>query len=158
MFHRIADGARRVLFLAQREARGLGSEMMGSEHILLGLIAEGEGVAAKALDSFHISLAAARAKVDEVTAAHGAQKTDLSRLPQGTDVPLTAGAKRLLERSGFEAFQRGHNYLDTEHLLFAILANDDDVATRVLVELGVDVTVAWERVMELLAVGSDTAP
>lgn len=95
MFHRIADGARRVLFLAQREARGLGSEMMGSEHILLGLIAEGEGVAAKALDSFHISLAAARAKVDEVTAAHGAQKTDLSRLPQGTDVPLTAGAKRL---------------------------------------------------------------
>ena len=157
MFQRIAEGARQVLVLAQGEARRFGSQMVGSEHILLGLLAQGEGVAAEALDSLHISLAAARIKVEELTATHGVDKIELRRLPQGSDVPLTAGAKRLLERSGFEAFQRGHNYLDTEHLLFAVLA-DDDVATRVLVELGVDVTVAWERVMELLGVGSDAPP
>ncbi len=159
MFHRIADGARQALFLAYQEARGLGSEVVGSEHILLGLVAEGEGVAAKALESIHVSLTAARIKVSEVTADHDADWTDLRRLPQATDLPVTAGAMRLLEHAEFEAFQRGHNYLATEHLLFAVLAGDEeDVATRVLVQLGVDLAVAWERVMELLAVGSDAAP
>ena len=156
VFQRVTDGVRRVLILAEGEARRLGSDRVSTEHVLIGLLLEGQGVAAKALESLGASLAAVRTKVDQLTGSP-AGNAELARLPHGAGLPFTAGATRLLERAGFEAFQRAHNHLDTEHLLFAVLADDDDVAIHALVGVGVDVTAASERVMEFLGVGADAA-
>jgi Clp amino terminal domain, pathogenicity island component len=128
MFERFTDRARRVVVLAQEEARLLNHNYIGTEHILLGLIHEGEGVAAKALESLGISLEAVRAEVEEIigqgqTAAIG-------------QVPFTPRAKKVLELSLREALQLGHNYIGTEHILLGLIREGQGVAAQVLVKLG----------------------
>ena len=109
MFERFTDRARRVVVLAQEEARMLNHNYIGTEHILLGLIHEGEGVAAKGLESLGISLEAVRSQVEEII-GQGQQA------PSG-HIPFTPRAKKVLELSLREALQLGHNYIGTEHIL-----------------------------------------
>ena len=117
MFERFTDRARRVVVLAQEEARLLNHNYIGTEHILLGLIHEGEGVAAKALESLGISLEAVRSQVEEIIGQGGSS-------PSG-HIPFTPRAKKVLELSLREALQLGHNYIGTEHILLALLELED---------------------------------
>ena len=119
MFERFTDRARRVVVLAQEEARMLNHNYIGTEHILLGLIHEGEGVAAKALESLGISLEAVRQKVEEII-GHGQQS------PSG-HIPFTPRAKKVLELSLREALQINHSYIGTEHILLGLIREDDGV-------------------------------
>ena len=130
MFERFTDRARRVVVLAQEEARMLDHNHIGTEHILLGLIREGGGVAAKALESLGISLEAVRQQVGEI-AGQGQQA------PSG-HIPFTPRAKKVLELSLREALQLGHNYIGTEHILLGLIREGDGVAAQVLVKLGAD--------------------
>ncbi len=132
MFERFTDRARRVVVLAQEEARLLNHNYIGTEHILLGLIHEGEGVAAKALESLGISLEAVRAQVEEII-GHGGQA------PSG-HIPFTPRAKKVLELSLREALQLGHNYIGTEHILLGLIREGEGVAAQVLVKLGADLS------------------
>jgi ATP-dependent Clp protease ATP-binding subunit ClpA len=141
MFQRFTDRARRVVHLAQEEARRLNHNYIGTEHILLGLIHEGEGVAAKALESLGISLEAVRAQVEEII---GQGQT----APAGP-IPFTPRAKKVLELSLREA-QLGHNYIGTEHILLGLLREGEGVAAQVLVKLGADLSRVRERVLLLL--------
>ena len=141
MFERFTDRARRVVVLAQEEARMLSHNYIGTEHILLGLIHEGEGVAAKALESLGISLEAVRAQVEEII-GQGQQA------PSG-HIPFTPRAKKVLELSLREALQLGHNYIGTEHILLALLELDGD--TGVLAGLGVDKAATESNIAEALA-------
>ena len=127
MFERFTDRARRVVVLAQEEARMLSHNYIGTEHILLGLIHEGEGVAAKALESLDISLEAVRAQVEEII-GQGQQA------PSG-HIPFTPRAKKVLELSLREALQLGHNYIGTEHILLGLIREGEGVAAQVLVKL-----------------------
>ena len=129
MFERFTDRARRVVVLAQEEARMLNHNYIGTEHILLGLISEGEGVAAKALESLGIALEGVRQQVEEII-GQGQQAP-------GGHIPFTPRAKKVLELSLREALQLGHNYIGTEHILLAVLAGDGP-ATAVLNGAGVD--------------------
>ena len=113
MFERFTDRARRVVVLAQEEARLLNHSYIGTEHILLGLIHEGEGVAAKALESLGISLEAVRSQVEEIIGQGGSS-------PSG-HIPFTPRAKKVLELSLREALQLGHNYIGTEHILLGLI-------------------------------------
>jgi hypothetical protein len=142
MFERFTDRARRVLVLAQEEARLLNHNFIGTEHILLGLIHEGEGVAAKALESLGISLEAVREKVEETIGPAGT----MSDQP-----PFTPRAKKVLELSLREALQLGHNYLGTEHMLLAIVREGGGVAAQVLVSLGADLSRVRQQVVQLLS-------
>ena len=128
MFERFTDRARRVVVLAQEEARMLSHNYIGTEHILLGLIHEGEGVAAKALESLDISLEAVRAQVEEII-GQGQQA------PSG-HIPFTPRAKKVLELSLREALQLGHSYIGTEHILLALLEHEN--GEGVLSGLGID--------------------
>ncbi len=128
MFERFTDRARRVLVLAQEEARLLNHSFIGTEHILLGLIHEGEGVAAKALESLGISLEAVREKVEETIGMAGTA-------PSGSP-PFTPRAKKVLELSLREALQLGHSYIGTEHMLLGLVREGEGVAATVLVSLG----------------------
>ena len=128
MFERFTDRARRVLVLAQEEARLLNHNFIGTEHILLGLIHEGEGVAAKALESLGISLEAVREKVEETIGPAGSSTTG--------SPPFTPRAKKVLELSLREALQLGHNYIGTEHMLLGLVREGEGVAAQVLVSLG----------------------
>ena len=128
MFERFTDRARRVVVLAQEEARMLNHNYIGTEHILLGLIHEGEGVAAKALESLGISLEAVRQQVEEII-GQGQQA------PSG-HIPFTPRAKKVLELSLREALQLGHNYIGTEHILLGLIREGEGVAAQVLVKLG----------------------
>lgn len=130
MFERFTDRARRVVVLAQEEARMLNHNYIGTEHILLGLIHEGEGVAAKALESLGISLDAVREQVQEII-GQGQQA------PSG-HIPFTPRAKKVLELSLREALQLGHNYIGTEHILLGLIREGEGVAAQVLVKLGAD--------------------
>ena len=130
MFERFTDRARRVVVLAQEEARMLNHNYIGTEHILLGLIHEGEGVAAKALESLGISLEAVRHKVEEII-GHGQQA------PSG-HIPFTPRAKKVLELSLREALQINHSYIGTEHILLGLIREGEGVAAQVLVKLGAD--------------------
>ena len=141
MFERFTDRARRVVVLAQEEARMLNHNYIGTEHILLGLIHEGEGVAAKALESLGIALEGVRAQVEEII-GQGQQS------PSG-HIPFTPRAKKVLELSLREALQLGHNYIGTEHILLALLELDGD--TGVLAGLGVDKAAAEANIAEALA-------
>src|SRR6266705_5568715 len=132
MFERFTDRARRVVVLAQEEARLLNHNYIGTEHILLGLIHEGEGVAAKALESLGISLEAVRAQVEEII---GEGQT----APTG-HIPFTPRAKKVLELSLREALQLGHNYIGTEHILLGLIREGEGVAAQVLAGLGADPT------------------
>jgi prophage maintenance system killer protein len=142
MFTRFTDRARRVVVLAQDEARELGHGFAGTEHLLLGLLAEGEGIAALALESLGISLAEARDRVEEI-AGRGQDA------PAG-HIPFTPPAKQVLERALREALQLGHTYIGTEHLLLSLLAEGDDITAQVLAGRGADYALVQERVVALL--------
>ena len=143
MFERFTDRARRVVVLAQEEARLLNHNYIGTEHILLGLIHEGEGVAAKALESLGISLEAVRAQVEEII-GHG------GTAPSG-HIPFTPRAKKVLELSLREALQLGHNYIGTEHILLGLIREGEGVAAQVLVKLGADLSRVRQQVIQLLS-------
>ncbi|MGH9070870.1 MAG: ATP-dependent Clp protease ATP-binding subunit [Acidimicrobiales bacterium] len=143
MFERFTDRARRVLVLAQEEARLLNHNFIGTEHILLGLIHEGEGVAAKALESLGISLEAVREKVEETIGP-------AASAPAGSP-PFTPRAKKVLELSLREALQLGHNYIGTEHMLLGLVREGDGVAAQVLVHLGADLARVRSQVINLLS-------
>ena len=143
MFERFTDRARRVVVLAQEEARLLNHNYIGTEHILLGLIHEGEGVAAKALESLGISLEAVRAQVEEIIGHGGAA-------PSG-HIPFTPRAKKVLELSLREALQLGHNYIGTEHILLGLIREGEGVAAQVLVKLGADLSRVRQQVIQLLS-------
>src|ERR1700683_4758736 len=142
MFERFTDRARRVVVLAQEEARMLNHNYIGTEHILLGLIHEGEGVAAKALESLGISLDAVRQQVEEII-GQGQQA------PSG-HIPFTPRAKKVLELSLREALQLGHNYIGTEHILLGLIREGEGVAAQVLVKLGADLNRVRQQVIQLL--------
>jgi ATP-dependent Clp protease ATP-binding subunit ClpA len=142
MFERFTDRARRVVVLAQEEARMLNHNYIGTEHILLGLIHEGEGVAAKALESLGISLEAVRQQVEEII-GQGQQA------PSG-HIPFTPRAKKVLELSLREALQLGHNYIGTEHILLGLIREGEGVAAQVLVRLGADLDRVRQQVVELV--------
>ncbi len=144
MFERFTDRARRVVVLAQDEARMLDHNYVGTEHILLGLLHEGEGVAAKALESLGISLDAVREQVEQII-GRGQQQA-----PSG-HIPFTPRAKKVLELSLREALQLGHTYIGTEHILLGLIHEGEGVAAQVLIGLGVDLNRARQQVTQLLA-------
>ena len=143
MFERFTDRARRVIVLAQEEAKALNHNYIGTEHILLGLVREGEGVAAKALESLDISLDAVRAQVQDII-GQGQQKPT-------AHIPFTPRAKKVLELSLREALQLGHNYIGTEHILLGLIREGEGVAAQVLVKLGADLNRVRQQVNQLLS-------
>lgn len=159
MFEKFTDKARRVVVLAQEEAKLLNHNYIGTEHILLGLIHEGEGVAAKALESLNISLEQVREQVQEII-GQGQQA------PSG-HIPFTPRAKKVLELSLREALQLGHSYIGTEHLLLGLIREGEGVAAQVLTKLGADTNKVRQQVIQLLSgyqgnetvsVGADNPP
>ena len=143
MFERFTDRARRVVVLAQDEARALNHNYMGTEHLLLGLIHEGEGVAAKALESMDVTLDKARAQVVEIIG-------EGQSAPSG-HIPFTPRAKKVLELSLREALQLSHNYIGTEHILLGLLREGEGVAVQALGNLDVDLAALRQAVMQLLS-------
>src|SRR5205085_823256 len=143
MFERFTDRARRVIVLAQEEAGLLNHNYIGTEHILLGLVREREGIAAKALELLGVSLDEVRAQVEEII-GHG------ESAPTG-QIPFTPRAKKVLELSLREALQLGHNYIGTEHILLGLLREGEGVAAQVLVRLGADLARIREMVTQLLS-------
>ena len=131
------------MVLAQEEARLLNHSYIGTEHILLGLIHEGEGVAAKALESLGISLEAVRSQVQDIIGQGGSS-------PSG-HIPFTPRAKKVLELSLREALQLGHNYIGTEHILLGLIREGEGVAAQVLVKLGADLSRVRQQVIQLLS-------
>jgi ATP-dependent Clp protease ATP-binding subunit ClpC len=142
MFERFTDRARRVIVLAQDEAKLLNHNFIGTEHILLGLIHEGEGVAAKALESLGIALEAVRAQVEEII-GQGQQ------VPTG-HIPFTPRAKKVLELSLREALQMNHSYIGTEHILLGLIREGEGVAAQVLIKLGADLSRVRSTVLQLI--------
>jgi len=142
MFERFTDRARRVVVLAQEEARMLSHNYVSTDHILLGLVHEGHGVAAKALESLGISPDTVRQQVQEIT-GHG------QHAPSG-HIPFTPQAKKVLELSLSESKALGHNYIGTEHILLGLIREGDGVAAHVLVGLGADLDRVTQVVLPLL--------
>ena len=144
MFERFTDRARRAVVQAQEEARTLNHDFIGTEHILLGLVGEGQGVAAKALESLGISMEAVRQRVEDI-------------VPPGQvevrtgHIPFTPRAKKVLELSLSESKLLGHRYIGTEHILLGLLREGEGVAAQVLAALGADLDGVRERVIQLLA-------
>jgi ATP-dependent Clp protease ATP-binding subunit ClpA len=149
MFERFTDRARRVVVLAQEEARDLGHNHIGTEHVLLGLIQEGEGVGAKALEALGISLRGARARVEEIVGKGGQATIE-------GNIPFTPRAKRVLELSLRESLQLGHNYIGTEHVLLGLAREGQGVAAQVLVRLGISLDDLRTTVIGLLTGGAVT--
>jgi ATP-dependent Clp protease ATP-binding subunit ClpC len=143
MFERFTDRARRVVVLAQEEARLLGHGYIGTEHILLGLLGEDEGVGAQALVQSGVSLAAAR---DKVVAVIG----EGPGTPP-SHIPFTPRAKKVLELALREAIALGHNYIGTEHQLLGLVREEDGVAAQVLISLGVTLDGLRSRILDLLS-------
>jgi ATP-dependent Clp protease ATP-binding subunit ClpC len=144
MFERFTDRARRVVVWAQEEARTLNHDFIGTEHILLGLVGEGQGVAAKALESLGISLETVRQRVERAVPPGQHSR------PSG-HIPFTPRAKKVLELSLSEAKLLGHRYVGTEHILLGLLREGEGVAAQVLAALGADLDGVRERVIQLLA-------
>jgi ATP-dependent Clp protease ATP-binding subunit ClpC len=142
MFERFTDRARRVVVLAQKEARDLGHNYIGTEHILLALIDEDEGVAAKALKAQGIGQDAARQRVEEIIGRGQGASTG--------HIPFTPRAKKVLELSLREALQFGHHYIGTEHILLGVLSEGAGVGAQVLVGFGADLERTREQVIQLL--------
>ena len=141
MFERFTDKARRVVVLAQEEARRLGHTSIGTEHILLGLLREDDGSAAQALDSLGVGLEAAWDRVE----------ADAGRGPgQSGHIPFTPEAKRTLELSLREALQLGENYIDTEHILLGLVRDPSSPGARTLAELGGTPEAVRQRVLEVV--------
>jgi ATP-dependent Clp protease ATP-binding subunit ClpA len=145
MFERFTDRARRVVVLAQEEARMLDHNYIGTEHLLLGLIHEAGGVAAKALESLGVSLEAVRYEVTEIIGHGEAARTG--------HIPFTPRAKKVLELSLREALQLGHNYIGTEHILLGLIREGEGVAAQVLKRLGADLEGVRHKVVALLGEG-----
>jgi hypothetical protein len=143
VFERFTDRARRVLVLAQVDANTLNHPFIGTEHILLGLLDEGEGVAAKTLESFDISHEAVVEAVEEIIGVAGS-------MPSGAP-PFTPRAKKVLELALREALQLGHSYIGTEHMLLGLVAEGEGVAAQVLVGLGADLGRVRQKVFQLMA-------
>ena len=143
MFERFTDRARRVLVLAQEEARDLNHAFIGTEHILLGLIREGEGVAAKALDALGVTFDVVREKVEEAIGANAN--------PSPGSPPFTPRAKKVLELSLREALQLGHSYIGTEHMLLGLVREGDGVAAQVLNDLGADMARVRTQVIQMMS-------
>ena len=152
MFERFTDRARRVLVLAQEEARDLNHAFIGTEHILLGLIREGEGVAAKALDALGITFDVVREKVEEAIGAN--------TNPSPGSPPFTPRAKKVLELSLREALQLGHSYIGTEHMLLGLVREGDGVAAQVLSDLGADMARVRTQVIQMMSgqAGKESGP
>jgi ATP-dependent Clp protease ATP-binding subunit ClpC len=151
MFERFTDRARRVVVLAQDEARGLNHNWIGTEHLLLAVIREGQGVGAKALEAMQISLDAARQQVESIIGR--------GQEPVGDGhIAFTPRAKKVLELSLREALQIGHNYIGTEHILLGLIREGDGVAAQVLVNLGSDLNRARQQVIQLLHGHQGTRP
>jgi ATP-dependent Clp protease ATP-binding subunit ClpA len=142
VFDRFTDRARRVVVLAQEEAKMLGHNYIGTEHLLLGLVHGGEGVACQALESLGVSLSAARAEVEEIIGQGQAAPT--------VHMPFTPRAKKVLELSLREALQLGHNYIGTEHILLGLVREGEGVAAQVLQKLGADLNRVRQQVIMLL--------
>lgn len=142
MFERFTDRARRVLVLAQEEARLLNHSFIGTEHLLLGLLHEDRGLAYKALESFRVTLEAVRERVEATIGSAGSS-------PSGSP-PFTPRSKKVMELSFREALHYGHNYIGTEHLLLGLIREGEGVAPQVLVSLGVDLERLRQRVLELM--------
>jgi ATP-dependent Clp protease ATP-binding subunit ClpC len=149
MFERFTDRARRVVVLAQEEARVLNHDHIGTEHLLLGLIHEGEGVAARALEPLGISLEAVRGEVEQIV-GEGAEA------PTG-HIPFTPRAKRVIELSLREARQLRCHYVGTEHILLGLVREGQGVAAKVLVKLGADLPRVRQEVVQLLTEGKAEA-
>jgi ATP-dependent Clp protease ATP-binding subunit ClpC len=143
VFERFTDRARRVLVLAQEEARLLNHNYIGTEHLLLGLIHEGEGVAATALESLAMSLEAVRGQVEEIIGQGQSAPTG--------HIPFTPRAKKVLELSLREAKQLGHNYIGTEHILLGLIREGEGVAAQVLVKLGAGLDRVRQQVIHVLS-------
>ena len=143
MFERFTDRARRVVVLAQEEARLHNHSYIGTEHILLGLLHEGDGVAARALESMGIALEAVRSQVEEIIGEGALSPSD--------HLPFTPRAKKVLELSLREAMQLGHNYIGTEHILLGLVREGEGVAAQVLVKLGADLSRVRRHVIQLLS-------
>jgi Clp amino terminal domain, pathogenicity island component len=143
MFERFTDRARRAVVLAQEEARLLNHDYIGTEHILLGLVHEEHGVAAKALTDLDVSLEAVRAEVKEIIG--------IGKSPPGGHIPFTPRAKKVLELSLREALKLGHNYIGTEHILLGLLREGEGVAAQVLVKLGASQDRVRRQVTQLLS-------
>jgi ATP-dependent Clp protease ATP-binding subunit ClpC len=173
LFERFTDRARRVVVLAQEEARMLDHTYVGTEHVLLGLIHEGEGVAARVLESLNISLEATRQRVEEII-GRGQGATDLPFTPGAKEaletarrqaeeiisggraapvghIPFTPRAKKVLELSLREALQLGHNYIGTEHILLGLIREGEGVAAQVLQQLGANLNRVRQMVIQLLS-------
>ena len=142
MFERFTDRARRVVVLAQDEARRLNHDYIGTEHILLGLVQEGEGVAAQALEALGIGLDAVRHQVEEIVGR--------GKDTPGGHIPFTPRAKKVLELSLREALQLGHDYIGTEHILLGLIREGEGVAAQVLANLGADLPLVRQQVIQLL--------
>jgi ATP-dependent Clp protease ATP-binding subunit ClpC len=143
MFERFTDRARRVIVDAQNEARSLGHDYIGPEHILLGLINEGDGVGAKALEAMQISTDTVRRRIEKIVGRGQAP-------PTTGHIPFTPRAKKVLELSLREALELGHNYIGTEHILLGLIHEGDGVAAQVLVGLGGDLDRARQLVTQIL--------
>ena len=143
MFERFTDRARRVVVLAQGEARGLNHNWIGTEHLLLGVISEGNGVGARALEAMRISPVAARQEIESIIGR--------GQEPVGDGhIPFTPRAKKVLEQSLLESMQLGHDYIGTEHILLGLMREGDGVAAQVLVKLGADQNRVRQQVIQLL--------
>ena len=149
MFERFTDRARRAVVLSQEEARLLNHNFIGTEHILLGLIHEGEGVAAKALESLGIELESVRGQVEEIIGPGGESP--------GGHIPFTPRAKGVLELSLREALALGHNYIGTEHILLGLIREGEGVAAQVLTKVGADLPRVREQVIKLLAAHAEAS-
>ena len=149
MFERFTDRARRAVVLAQEEARRLDHDYIGTEHLLLGLASERDGVAGKALASLDISIEAIRRQVEEIVGQGRAAPTG--------HIPFTPRSKKVLELSLREALQLGHNYIGTEHILLGLIREGEGVATQVLVALGANLNRVRETVIQLLSGWTEAA-
>jgi ATP-dependent Clp protease ATP-binding subunit ClpC len=149
MFERFTERARRVVYLAQQEAARLGHNVIGTEHLLLGLVVEGEGVAAKALENLDIGLERIRQEVEKIIGTG-----DVSNLK---DIPFTPRAKRVLELAVDEGRQMGHNYVGTEHILLGLIREGEGVAAQVLKNLGTDLDKMRRQVLGLLGGNEEMA-
>jgi ATP-dependent Clp protease ATP-binding subunit ClpC len=144
VFERFTDRARRAVVRAQEEARTLNHDFIGTEHLLLGLVGEGHGVAAKALESLGISMEAVRQRVEDIVPPGQVEV-------RSGHIPFTPRAKKVLELSLSESKLLGHRYIGTEHMLLGLLREGEGVAAQVLTGLGADLDGVRERVVQLLA-------
>src|SRR5919201_2579252 len=142
MFDRFTEGARHVVVFAQDEARELRHNYIGTEHVLLGLLRDEEGLAARVLESLHVTLEDVRTRAAQIV-GQGEEVTT-------GQIPFTPRAKKVLELAMREALGLGHNYIGTEHVLLGIARENEGVASRILLELGVDAEPVRSTVIEML--------